>query len=136
MVSSSGSLVITKLKVFKKMTILLLFYILQMLCIALNKSCVFYPDILLVLVPHHGCVQPTCYYWFRDLRNMAFSQQCWCVFKSTTCMKLKCPAVVYRSADKSLAQPGRKQATFPAFYGTWSPPPVPTLAKSIHQSHF
>jgi hypothetical protein len=24
----------------------------------------------------------------------------------------------YRHADKSLAQPGRKQATFPAFYGT------------------
>jgi len=22
-------------------------------------------------------------------------------------------------ADKSLAQPGRKQATFPAIYGTW-----------------
>ena len=25
----------------------------------------------------------------------------------------------YRGADKSLARPGRKQATFPAFYGTW-----------------
>jgi len=25
----------------------------------------------------------------------------------------------YRGADKSLALPGRKQATFPAFYGTW-----------------
>jgi len=25
----------------------------------------------------------------------------------------------YRSADKSLVRPGRKQATFPAFYGTW-----------------
>ena len=24
-----------------------------------------------------------------------------------------------RGADKSLARPGRKQATFPAFYGTW-----------------
>ena len=28
-------------------------------------------------------------------------------------------ATQYRGADKSLAQPGRKQATFPAFYGTW-----------------
>jgi len=27
--------------------------------------------------------------------------------------------VNYRGADKSLARPGRKQATFPAFYGTW-----------------
>jgi len=26
---------------------------------------------------------------------------------------------VYRGADKSLARPGTKQATFPAFYGTW-----------------
>jgi len=25
----------------------------------------------------------------------------------------------YRGADKSLARPGRKQATFPAFCGTW-----------------
>jgi len=25
----------------------------------------------------------------------------------------------YRVADKSLARPGRKKATFPAFYGTW-----------------
>ena len=25
----------------------------------------------------------------------------------------------YSGADKSLARPGRKQATFPAFYGTW-----------------
>jgi hypothetical protein len=25
----------------------------------------------------------------------------------------------YRGADKSLARPGRKQATCPAFYGTW-----------------
>jgi len=25
----------------------------------------------------------------------------------------------YRGADKSLARPRRKQATFPAFYGTW-----------------
>ena len=48
----------------------------------------------------------------------------------------------YRGADKSLAGPGRKQATFPAFYGTWrfinhihkSPPPVPILAKLIHSS--
>ena len=46
------------------------------------------------------------------------------------------------SADKSLARPGRKQAAFPAFYGTWevhyhihrSPPPVPNLVKSIHSS--
>jgi len=27
---------------------------------------------------------------------------------------------IYSGADKSLAWPGRKQATFPAFYGTWS----------------
>jgi len=26
---------------------------------------------------------------------------------------------LYRGADKSLARPGRKRATFPAFYGTW-----------------
>jgi len=26
---------------------------------------------------------------------------------------------IYRGADKSLARPERKQATFPAFYGTW-----------------
>ena len=26
---------------------------------------------------------------------------------------------LYRGADKSLARPGRKQATFPTFYGTW-----------------
>jgi len=26
---------------------------------------------------------------------------------------------LYMGADKSLARPGRKQATFPAFYGTW-----------------
>jgi len=26
---------------------------------------------------------------------------------------------LYRDVDKSLARPGRKQATFPAFYGTW-----------------
>jgi len=48
---------------------------------------------------------------------------------------------MYRGADKSLARPGRNQATFPAFYGTGvhyhihkTPPPVPTLAKSIHPS--
>ena len=48
---------------------------------------------------------------------------------------------IYRGADKYLARPGRKQATFPAFYGTrrfittfTSPPPVPNLAKSIHSS--
>jgi len=63
MVSSSGSLVVIKLKVFKKMAILLLFYILQLLCIALNKSCIFYPDILLVLAPHHECVPPPCFYY-------------------------------------------------------------------------
>ena len=28
-------------------------------------------------------------------------------------------AMIYRRADKSLARPGRKQTTFPAFYGTW-----------------
>ena len=28
-------------------------------------------------------------------------------------------SVNYRGADKSLARPGRKQATFPALYGTW-----------------
>jgi len=28
-------------------------------------------------------------------------------------------ALYYRGADKSLARPGRKQVTFPAFYGTW-----------------
>ena len=28
--------------------------------------------------------------------------------------------LTYRDADKSLARPGKKQATFPAFYGTWS----------------
>ena len=27
--------------------------------------------------------------------------------------------ILYSGADKSLARPGRKQATFPAFYGTW-----------------
>jgi hypothetical protein len=27
--------------------------------------------------------------------------------------------ITYRGADKSSAQPGRKQASFPAFYGTW-----------------
>jgi len=55
---------------------------------------------------------------------------------------IKCFIKYYRGADKSLARPGRKQATFPAFYGTLrfhyhihnSPPPVPTLAKSIHSS--
>jgi len=26
---------------------------------------------------------------------------------------------IYRGADKSLARPGKKKATFPAFYGTW-----------------
>jgi len=26
---------------------------------------------------------------------------------------------INRGADKSLARPGRKQATFPAFYGSW-----------------
>jgi len=26
---------------------------------------------------------------------------------------------LYRGVDKSLARPGRKQATLPAFYGTW-----------------
>jgi len=49
---------------------------------------------------------------------------------------------LYRSADKFLARPGRNQSTIPAFYETWrfittftsSPPPVPTLAKSIHSS--
>ena len=30
------------------------------------------------------------------------------------------PLRLYRGADKSLALPGRKQATFPAFYGTWN----------------
>jgi len=29
------------------------------------------------------------------------------------------PDLSYSSADKSLARPRRKQATFPAFYGTW-----------------
>jgi len=27
---------------------------------------------------------------------------------------------LYRGADESLARPGRKQATFHAFYGTWT----------------
>jgi len=44
----------------------------------------------------------------------------------------------YRGADKSLARPGKKQATFPAFYGIWkfmtTFTTVPTLAKSIHSS--
>jgi len=26
---------------------------------------------------------------------------------------------IYSGADNSLARPGRKQATFPAIYGTW-----------------
>jgi len=26
---------------------------------------------------------------------------------------------IYRGADNSLARPGRKEATFPEFYGTW-----------------
>ena len=29
------------------------------------------------------------------------------------------PLRLYRGADKSLARPGRKRATFPVFYGTW-----------------
>jgi len=49
---------------------------------------------------------------------------------------------IYSGADKSLAWPGRKQATFPAFYGTWKFIATftrvhhlsPTLAKSIHSS--
>ena len=35
---------------------------------------------------------------------------CWGPFHET---------VLYRGADKSLARPGRKQATFLTFYGTW-----------------
>ena len=46
------------------------------------------------------------------------------------------------TADKSLARPGKKQATFPAFYGTWRFITTfttvhhlsPTLSKSIHSS--
>jgi len=26
---------------------------------------------------------------------------------------------MYKGADNSLARPGRKQSTFPTFYGTW-----------------
>ena len=35
-----------------------------------------------------------------------------------------------QGADKSLARPGRKQATFPAFYGTWR---FITTFKTVHQ---
>jgi len=50
--------------------------------------------------------------------------------------------LVNRGADKSLAQPGMKQATFPTFYGTRKfittftrvSTPVPTIARSIHSS--
>ena len=45
-----------------------------------------------------------------DLRTLLFSQP---DFMTTHV------ALQYRGADKSLARPGRKQATFPSFYGTW-----------------
>ena len=38
----------------------------------------------------------------------------------------------YRGADKSLVRPGRKQATFPAFYGTWRF--ITTITRFHHQS--
>jgi len=48
---------------------------------------------------------------------------------------------MYRGADKSLARPGTKQATFPRIlcnlevhYHIHKSPPVPTLAKSNHSS--
>ena len=49
---------------------------------------------------------------------------------------------MYRVANKPLARSGRNQATFPAFYCNLevnyhihkSPPPVPTLTKSIYSS--
>jgi len=49
---------------------------------------------------------------------------------------------VYRGSDTFLARPERKQATFPAFLWNLefrylihkSPPPIPTLTKSIHFS--
>jgi hypothetical protein len=39
---------------------------------------------------------------------------------------------MYRVADKSLARPGSKQATFPAFYGTWRF--ITTLTRVHHLS--
>jgi hypothetical protein len=39
--------------------------------------------------------------------------------KKTLSLEAKYPHT-YRDADKSLARPGRKQATLPTFYGIWS----------------
>jgi len=38
----------------------------------------------------------------------------------------------YGGSDKFLAQPGRKQATFPAYYGTWRF--ITTFTKVYHLS--
>jgi len=38
-------------------------------------------------------------------------------------------SVTIQGADKSLARPGRKQATFPAFYGTWR---FITTSRTVH----
>jgi len=41
-------------------------------------------------------------------------------------------AMIYTGADKSLARPGRKRATFPASYGTWRL--ITTFARVYHLS--
>ena len=41
-------------------------------------------------------------------------------FHSQQCATILWPSLkIYRGADKSLARPGRRQAIFRAFYGTW-----------------
>ena len=45
--------------------------------------------------------------------------QLYIYLETTSSSRVKCCSHSYRGADTSLALPGRKQATFPTFYGTW-----------------
>jgi len=85
-------------------------------------------DNVLAKFLRHWCYLLKCY--FGAVKGSPHVQSPICI---TLYVLLPTSAIV--GTDKSLARPGRKQATFPAFYGTWedryhihkSPPPVPYL---------
>jgi len=65
-----------------------------------------------------------------------------CKCESKLQVPVQCQRIIYMGADKSLARPGMKQSTLPRILWNLevhyhihnSPPPVPTLTKSIHSS--
>jgi len=67
-----------------------------------------------------GCSLPVDGKSRRDVANTHFSQFCKKPLKkSISFSESTFSVLLYRGADKSLARPGTKQATFPTFYGTW-----------------